>query len=47
MWNLFEFVLASILSQNKWIKLKPEYVDGLGDDMDLLIVGTAEKNRAR
>ncbi len=23
----------------QWIKLKPEYVDGLGDDLDLLIVG--------
>lgn len=22
-----------------WIKLKPEYIDGVGDDLDLLIVG--------
>jgi DNA ligase-4 len=26
--------------KNKWIKIKPEYFDGLGDDFDLLIVGT-------
>jgi DNA ligase-4 len=26
--------------KNKWIKLKPEYVDGVGDDLDLVILGT-------
>jgi DNA ligase-4 len=25
---------------NKWIKIKPEYIEGLGDDMDLIILGT-------
>lgn len=25
--------------KNKWIKLKPEYVDGVGDDLDLIILG--------
>lgn len=25
--------------KNKWIKLKPEYVEGVGDDLDLVILG--------
>jgi DNA ligase-4 len=25
--------------KNKWMKLKPEYIEGLGDDLDLLIIG--------
>ncbi len=25
--------------KNKWLKLKPEYIDGIGDDLDLLILG--------
>jgi DNA ligase-4 len=25
--------------KNKWVKLKPEYIEGLGDDLDLLIIG--------
>lgn len=25
--------------KEKWIKIKPEYVEGLGDDLDLLIIG--------
>lgn len=25
--------------KNSWLKLKPEYIDGIGDDLDLLIVG--------
>jgi len=25
--------------KNKWLKLKPEYIDGLGEDFDLLIIG--------
>lgn len=25
--------------QLKWIKIKPEYLDGVGDDFDLLILG--------
>ena len=24
---------------NSWIKIKPEYIDNLGDDVDLVIVG--------
>jgi DNA ligase-4 len=26
--------------KDKWIKLKPEYIDGVGDDLDLIIMGT-------
>lgn len=26
--------------KDKWIKLKPEYIEGVGDDLDLLIMGT-------
>lgn len=33
--------------KNKWLKLKPEYIDGLGDDLDLLIVGTSPRYRAK
>jgi DNA ligase-4 len=25
--------------KNKWLKLKPEYIDGIGDDLDLVILG--------
>jgi hypothetical protein len=25
--------------KEKWVKIKPEYVEGMGDDMDLLIIG--------
>lgn len=25
--------------KEKWIKLKPEYIDGIGDDLDLIIMG--------
>lgn len=25
--------------KNKWIKIKPEYIEGIGDDLDLLIIG--------
>lgn len=25
--------------KNKWLKLKPEYIDGIGDELDLLIIG--------
>eukprot|EP01105_Mastigella_eilhardi_P010104 TRINITY_DN2365_c0_g1_i9.p1 TRINITY_DN2365_c0_g1~~TRINITY_DN2365_c0_g1_i9.p1 ORF type:complete len:411 (-),score=102.92 TRINITY_DN2365_c0_g1_i9:757-1989(-) len=25
--------------KNKWIKLKPEYLDGVGDDLDVIILG--------
>ena len=25
--------------KDKWIKLKPEYIDGVGDDLDLIIMG--------
>eukprot|EP00026_Physarum_polycephalum_P001548 Phypoly_transcript_01550.p1 GENE.Phypoly_transcript_01550~~Phypoly_transcript_01550.p1 ORF type:complete len:948 (+),score=159.21 Phypoly_transcript_01550:87-2930(+) len=25
--------------KEKWVKIKPEYVEGLGDDLDLLIIG--------
>lgn len=25
--------------RNKWIKLKPEYLEGVGDDLDLIILG--------
>eukprot|EP00727_Mastigamoeba_balamuthi_P008071 m51a1_g3885 putative dna ligase 4 (896) ;mRNA; r:52842-56103 len=25
--------------RDRWVKIKPEYVDGVGDDLDLLIVG--------
>lgn len=24
---------------NKWIKIKPEYIEGVGDDLDLIILG--------
>jgi ATP-dependent DNA ligase len=25
--------------KEKWIKLKPEYIDGIGDTLDLIILG--------
>ena len=25
--------------KQKWVKIKPEYVEGLGDDLDMLIIG--------
>jgi len=25
---------------NKWLKLKPDYIEGLGDTLDLIILGT-------
>ena len=26
-------------SADKWLKLKPDYFDGMGEDLDVLIVG--------